>query len=515
MKKLDDVGANQRASFERFFDNSLVMFFIIDVDGKILKVNKWWEEVLGYRIEELEGESFLSLVHPDDLEMTRQQMLQESEGDGFFTFENRCRCRDGSWKSLVWSSVLDEIDGLIYGVARDVTSQNESETELREERDEADDHSAAKTEFLARMSHELRTPLNSVIGFSDLIVRKGNEMEPHKRDRFARNIRSSGHHLLAIVNDLLDLSKVENGKLELTYTRFSPTEAMEEAAGVIAPMAERKEVTVTTKAGGTTEEMEADRTKVVQVLYNLVTNAVKFTRTGGHVVVSVARDNDHDPPMVVFTVADDGIGIAANNLSFVFEAFEQVGDMYVRDQEGTGLGLSLSRSLAEVHGGTVEAASPGLGHGSTFTATFRAAPPPEEKTRVVHDGDQDDRPLVMVVEDSPQAAELIVEYLDIGGYRAAVVADGASAVVSARELKPAAITLDILVPGSDGWQILRDLRADPELAKIPVIVASVVDDKTTGFGLGAVGYLVKPVSDTDMLDALARFVPAGLRRTER
>lgn len=165
-----------------------------------------------------------------------------------------------------------------------------------------------------------------------------------------------------------------------------------------------------------------------------------------------------------------------------------------------------------MHGGTLEVSSPGLGHGSTFTATFRAPPLPEEKTLVAQQAAGDDRPLVMVVEDNPAAAVLVVEYLDIGGYRAVVVSDGSVAVERARSLEPAAITLDIVMPGSSGWEILRNLRADPELVDIPVIVASVVDDEKTGFALGAVGYLVKPVSDTDLLEAVARFVPAGAPR---
>ncbi len=515
MKKQDERGARQRFSSERFFDHAFVMLCITDLDGTLLKVNKWWERVLGYRIDELEGRSFLELVHPDDVAKTEEQMNLQMQGGEILTFENRYLCGDGSWRWLEWSSVLDDEKGLVYGVARDVTNRNESETELRKARDEADVHSAAKSEFLARMSHELRTPLNSVIGFSGLIVDQGESMAPEKRDRFTRNIRSSGHHLLAIVNDLLDLSKVEAGRMELSYTRFSPAEAIQQAIAAIAPMADRKGVTVSIGSEGATEEMEADRIKVVQVLYNLMTNAVKFTRPGGSVTVAVTTDGEHESPMVVFAVTDDGIGIAANNLDRIFEAFEQVGTLYAREQQGTGLGLSLSRSLAEMHGGTVEATSAGLGQGSTFRATFRAAPSPEEKARTTQNAAQDDRPLVMVVEDSPQAAQLVVEYLDIGGYRAVVVSDGAIAVERARSLKPAAITLDIMVSGSDGWQILRDLRSDPELATIPVIVASVVDDKKTGFALGAVGYLVKPVSDTDMLDALARFVPGGSPRTAR
>ena len=375
--------------------------------------------------------------------------------------------------------------------------------------------SQAKSDFLASMSHELRTPLNAIIGFSDLMRREAVDDDPNVPVplEWVDHVRRAGGHLLELVNDVLDLSKVEAGRLELHREPIEVLGSVAESVAGLRPLADRKghAIELAIPAG---IHVSADRGRLRQILYNLLSNAIKFTPDGGRIVVEGVVRGDE----VHLAVVDSGIGIAPHDQAAVFEEFRQVGGGSQRS-EGTGLGLALTRRLVEAHDGRMELDStPGLG--SRFTAVLRRAEPPVPAGAAsTGPGTDVARPAgrpgaVLLVEDDPSAVRLLRAYLEPEGYAVRVAADGEQALEAARAERPTAILLDVLLPGIDGWEVLRQLKGDPQLRDIPVVIVTVVDEKEVGLALGAVDYLVKPIDREALLATLARLT-ASTRVAER
>jgi len=357
-----------------------------------------------------------------------------------------------------------------------------------------------KSVFLANMSHELRTPLNAIIGFSELLTdaREG-QFDAATRARFLSQIVSSGKHLLGLINDILDLSKVEAGQMELRLQLVSVAEVVDQVVKTVEPLVAKKSIKLqaNTKDSG---ELLADAGKLKQMLLNLVSNAIKFTPEGGAVTVAASRARD----VVEISVTDTGIGIAEADLKQIFHEFHQVDHGPGRKHEGTGLGLALTQRFAALHGGDVRVVS-SFEKGSTFTLSLpvragsaRAAEHPEAMPVNGHSS----APLVLVVEDDPAAAELLTRQLIGAGYRTEVARTGGEALAKARELQPAAITLDIILPEVDGWEVMTQLKSDPATSAIPIVVVSVVDNAELGLALGAIDYFVKPIEAKELIARL-------------
>jgi len=400
----------------------------------------------------------------------------------------------------------------IVAERRSVMAEQEALTERLESTVEAlRSASAAKSDFVASMSHEFRTPLSAILGFSELM---GGE--PRDGDRvtvpveWVDHIHRGGQHLLALVNDVLDLARVEAGRLDLRPEAIEVASAVTEAVNGLRPLADRKGIRIET--GVSLLTVVADRGRFRQILYNLVSNAIKYTPDGGHIRVAASqRDGE-----IRVSVADNGVGIDPKDHENVFEEFRQVGDPADR-QPGTGLGLAVTKRLAEAHDGRIELVS-AMGQGSTFTLVLPALPDSELAARpetiapraaveaipsMATAGD------VLVIEDDPSAVRLLREYLEAAGYRVRVAATGESGLASVAERKPAAIVLDVLLPGIDGWEVLRRLKADDRAHDIPVIIVTVVEEREVGLALGAVDYLVKPIHRDALLNCLARYVATG------
>ncbi len=375
-----------------------------------------------------------------------------------------------------------------------IVQLEESNAALRE----ANKH---KSVFLANMSHELRTPLNAIIGFSELLTdARDGQFDDATRKRFLNQIVTSGKHLLGLINDILDLSKVEAGQMELRLTTMSVAESVDQVLKTVEPLAAKKNITLQANVTGSGEVL-ADSGKVKQMLLNLVSNALKFTEEGGTVTVSALRMRD----MVEISVADTGIGIAVADQSQIFQEFHQVDQGAGRKHEGTGLGLALTRRFALLHGGDVRVTSR-INKGSVFTLSLptRAAPTVEQMSAALKNG-HGSGPLVLVVEDDPAAAELLTRQLVAAGYRTAVARTGNEALARARELQPGAITLDIILPEVDGWEVITRLKSDEQTRSIPIVVVSVVDNPDLGLALGAIDYFVKPVDANGLVERLNRF----------
>ncbi len=364
-----------------------------------------------------------------------------------------------------------------------------------------------KSEFLANMSHELRTPLNAIIGFSELLQDQVFGPLNERQAKYVGNILTSGRHLLQLINDILDLSKIEAGRMDLNLETFALREALSEVETIVNPLAARKRIALKLDLDASLPPVVADRSKVKQIMYNLLSNAIKFTGEGGSVTVS---DRLADGWIEV-SVRDTGIGIRPEDTERVFQEFRQADGSAARQYEGTGLGLALTRRFVRMHGGEVWLQSE-VGKGSTFFFTLPYTDPiapPEAQAQATAGGRPEastsSRPLVLIAEDDAQARELLGLALTQAGYRVAMAADGDEAIRLANELLPFAITLDIMLPKRDGWQVLRDLKGDPKTEAIPVVVVSILDNRDLGFSLGAADYFVKPVDRPELLRKLGRF----------
>jgi signal transduction histidine kinase/CheY-like chemotaxis protein len=372
--------------------------------------------------------------------------------------------------------------------------------ELERQSAELAEASRHKSEFLASMSHELRTPLNAVIGFSEVLLeRMFGELNERQAD-YLQDIHSAGRHLLALINDVLDLSKVEAGHMELDRTSFDVADALAYAHLLVRERAAQHQIDVSLDAPK--EELGtiwADQLRFKQVMLNLLSNAVKFTPDGGQVRV-VARRVDGD---LEVSVIDTGVGIAPEDQAKVFDSFQQ-GGRSSSSAEGTGLGLTLTRRIVELHGGTLWLEStPGVG------STFGFRIPQTAPLRVAPDADwdqenEDTRPVILIIEDDENSAELVSVHVRAAGLRPVAVQTGEEGLEAVRAMHPAAVILDIRLPGMDGWDVLGALKAEPLTAGTPVVVVSVLPEHGRGFALGASDYLVKPVAGDDLLAALHR-----------
>ena len=358
-----------------------------------------------------------------------------------------------------------------------------------------------KTVFLANMSHELRTPLNAILGFSELLRDDDTgRFDASTGHRFLDQIHSSGQHLLQLINDILDLSKIEAGQMELHSERVQIGESVGLVLATVEPLAKTKDITID-YVSGQRLHLVADPTKLKQMLLNLVSNAIKFTSAGGRISIRTRQVGS----WIEIAVTDSGIGIAEADLDRLFTEFQQLDAGHGRQQEGTGLGLALTKRFAELHGGEVKVQSVS-GQGSTFTLRLpiEAKRSPELLVPQIRTADPD-RPLILVVEDNPEAAEILARHLEAGGFQMKVARTGTEAIAMARDLLPVAITLDILLPEIDGWEVLKRLKADKLTWNIPVVVVSVIDNPALGRALGALDYFVKPVDRGALLSRLGRY----------
>jgi signal transduction histidine kinase len=386
-----------------------------------------------------------------------------------------------------------------------------------------------KSEFLANVSHELRTPLNAIIGYSDMLLSGFyGDLSEQQQDRLSR-VNSSGKHLLNLINDVLDLSRIEAGEIAIQPIPARISDVLKEAVSEIAPRAAEKALPITLEIAPDERRARADPRYLLQILINLLDNAIKFTPNGGvsvrvfpmrtwggsssyeSAVGSDALDKNipvPQPPVrmhigdgswIAVTITDTGIGIAPEEHESIFDAFHQVDGSTVRQYGGSGLGLSIVRRLVTLHGGYIWVDS-ALGSGSTFVVLLPALPFNLEDDFNLPPIARDGRPLVLTIDDDPAALQLLRDYLDETAYQVLAAQNPAEALYLAHQLRPSLIITDVMMPTMSGWDVLRTLKSDPQTSAIPVIVVSVIDQKTQGMTLGASGYLVKPVKRETLLD---------------
>ncbi len=384
-----------------------------------------------------------------------------------------------------------------------------------------------KSQFFANVSHELRTPLNSIMGFSELLTEKSFGELNETQIQYVNYIHTSGSHLLHLINNILDLSKIEAGKLELELDEFPLADAIGETLGIVRPMAHKKEVAVESKIVPLSPTVRLDRQKFKQIMLNLLSNAVKFNKNGGR--VSIDWDISEEPKdgvierVLSISVKDTGIGIKDEDIPRIFEEFEQLDSSITREYGGTGLGLALTKKLVELHNGKIWIESE-YGKGTTFRFAIpqgvlvmepasvsgggiQKAPALQlvpQKTSQLQQQAHESSPTILVASESKDTNELIKVYLEENGYNVELAADGIEVIRKAGTIRPFAIIVGIALSKKDGWDVLRELKTLPDTCDIPAIIISASNNKKLGFSLGAVDYLVKPVSKDKLLQALGR-----------
>jgi signal transduction histidine kinase/DNA-binding response OmpR family regulator len=423
--------------------------------------------------------------------------------------------RDYRWERTRPDGTVLEIrhSGLPEGgciiIYTDITERKRYEEALTAARDQAEAMSLTKSAFLANMSHELRTPLNAIIGVTEMLqedardLKRDDEIEPLNR------VSGAARHLLALINDILDLSKIEAGRMELNLETFSIAPLIDDVVKTFETLAANNGNRIVVDCDPATKSIHADQMRVRQTLLNLVSNANKFTERGTLTIRARRREIDNRE-WVEIAVTDTGIGMTPAQMEKLFQEFSQVDSSTTRKYGGTGLGLAISQRFCRMMGGNISVQSE-AGRGSTFTITLPAnvvgidaAAAPETTPRMHAAAISRNAPLIVVADDDRTVRDVVARFLEREGFSVALADGGQQALRLVRELHPDAITLDVIMPDLDGWTVLAAIKGDPALADIPVVLLTIVDEKNRGYSLGAVEYLVKPVDREKLTQTLRR-----------
>lgn len=518
-----EEGRRSAAYAHTLIDSTSDGIYGLDSEGRVTLANKSMATALGYDVEELVGSHGHSLFHhtrpdgrPYPLEECPLYVALRGDAPGKIDHEIIWR-RDGTPIPVEYS-VAKVVDphgkpGAVVSF-RDITDRQAAHDALKAAMESAEASNKAKSDFLARMSHELRTPLNSVIGFANILLRNKSGGISEKELAYLERIQKNGVSLLALINDILDLSKIEAGKMEVDFAPADLGEMVRDVVAQFEPQITGKPITLKVSVPHDLRPIDTDSGRLRQVLSNLITNGIKFTEAGT-VMVSVRANPETGAPTAI-EVTDTGIGIPPDRIGAIFDAFEQAERSTARKFGGTGLGLPISRSLCALLGYDLRVVSR-EGHGSTFIIDLAPVAPAEEILTPIlpqfDTADADDRALlsgktVLVIDDSADARLIVASHVAQLGGTSIHAASGSQGLELARQNKPDLITLDLLMPRMDGSEVLRILKDDPVLCRIPVIVISAVANERQSL-VGALSLLPKPLNTDELRRAIKQEVGLG------
>ena len=509
-----DISERKQSETERnlIFNLSIDMICVAGFDGYFKRLNPAWEKTLGISTEELLKNPFLDIVHPEDTESTIAEVEKLASGSKTLDFECRCRCQDGSYKTISFTAVPLVNEGVFHAFGRDVTERKQIKIELEQTRDAALESVKLKSEFLANMSHEIRTPMNGVIGMTELLF--DTPLDEVQFD-YTKTIQSSADALLTIINDILDFSKIEAGQLNFETIDFDMIKTFEDAIEMHAERVHHKNIELVSFVHPDVPSLlRGDSVRVRQILTNLIGNAIKFTEKG-EVIVSVEKQSETDKYVrLKFEIKDTGIGITEENQRHLFQAFTQADGSMTRRYGGTGLGLAISKQLTEMMGGEIGVESR-YGKGSTFwfTANFEKQPDsaiiPQCAIKSNIEGAK-----VLIVDDNAANRKILMHQITSWGMIGTEVESGAEALRCLQETandNPFDIVLlDLMMPDMDGLELAQKIKADEKISKTELVILPSIDKradmKSVAKDMGISAYLQKPVRQSQLYNCLVNIL---------
>jgi len=518
----EQVAMQEKAREQSAFQAALLdavpnPIFVKDQNLRYTAFNRAYEEAFGMRREDYIGRTVLEAEYlheaREGYHLADGELIEKG---GFTRDEYTARFADErDHDVLYWRRTFDlgnGVPGGMMGILIDISDRKEMEREMEVAREQAESANETKSAFLANMSHELRTPMNAIIGYAEMLKEDAEDDENEEIIPDLDNIITAGRHLLQLINDVLDISKIEAGRMDLYLEDFDIATMISDAASTVTTLVEKNNNLLDIQVEEDLGSMHADLTKVRQIVFNLVSNAAKFTSDGKVGIEASAMDKGGQS-FIRLAVTDTGIGIPEEKLEHIFEEFSQADNSTTRNYGGTGLGLALVRKFARMMGGDIRVEST-AGEGSTFILEVpaRVVESGKKSTSMLKTVDAAIEPAaaslgkILVIDDDSTARQLLTRVLEDQGYQVMTAESGEQGIALAKSEKPALITCDILMPNVDGWEVLQLLKDDADTALIPVVMVSMVDDGKKGVALGAVEHMRKPVDRERLREIVARYV---------